>query len=461
MNVPDIKNRLPDGPLVTYYGDDFTGSTDVMEAFTASGIPTVLFLQLPRPEDLTRFKDMRCIGLAGQSRGQTPEWMQSELPPVFASLASIGAPILQYKVCSTFDSSASTGSIGRAIDIGTAITNGHWSPMVVGAPRLKRFQVFGQLFAAANGVVYRIDRHPTMSRHPVTPMDEADLRLHLAKQTNRRIELIDIDDIAQAQSQSKLSNLAASDQPVIMIDVTDTVTQIEAGRLIWENRGKQVFSASSSGLQYALAAYWRSQHWLPSATALPTAAPVPCIAAVSGSCSPMSAQQIQWARNNGFECTRLNISEVLREQTTEREIVRLTALALAAIKRTISPIIFSAEGPDDPEVLNFDLIAHQAKLNRIQAAHRVGQALAEIMRRILDGSRISRVVVAGGDSSGAVGSHLGIRALTLCAGMAPGVPLCRAWSDDPARDGLEIALKGGQLGGINFYGLIQSGCSNG
>ncbi len=460
MNVSEIKNRLPDGPLVTYYGDDFTGSTDVMEAFTASGVPTVLFLQLPRPQDLTRFKHMRCIGLAGQSRGQTPEWMQSELPSIFEHLAAIGAPILQYKVCSTFDSSASTGSIGRAIDIGTAITNGNWSPMVVGAPRLKRFQVFGQLFAAANDVVYRIDRHPTMSRHPVTPMDEADLRLHLAKQTNRRIELIDIDDIAQAQSQIKLSNLASSDQPVIMIDVTDTVTQIEAGRLIWENRGKQVFSASSSGLQYALAAYWRSQDWLPCTTTLPTAAPVPCIAVVSGSCSPMSAQQIQWARNNGFECYRLNISEVLKEQTTEREIVRLTDLALGAINRNISPIIFSAEGPDDPEVLNFDVLANQVKLNRAEAAHRVGQALAEIMRRILDGSSISRVVVAGGDSSGAVGSHLGIRALTLCAGMAPGVPLCRAWSDDPSRDGLEIALKGGQLGGINFYGLIQSGRSS-
>ncbi len=460
MKLPDTAHQLPAGPLVTYYGDDFTGSTDVMEAFTASGVPTVLFLQLPRPEDLTRFKDMRCIGLAGQSRGQTPEWMQNELPAIFKHLATIGAPVLQYKVCSTFDSSPSIGSIGCAIDIGTAITQGQWSPMVVGAPRLKRFQVFGQLFAAANGITYRIDRHPTMSRHPVTPMDEADLRLHLGKQTNRRIELIDIDDIAQTQGQLKLNNLTQTDQPVVMIDVTDSATQIDAGRLIWENRGKQVFSASSSGLQYALAAYWKSQQWLPSSTTLPTASSVPCIAAVSGSCSPMSAQQIQWARINGFECSRLTISEVLNEQTTEREIVRLAELAIEAIKRRVSPIIFSAEGPDDPEVLNFDVLADEAKLNRTQAAHRIGQALAEIMRRILDGSDIRRVVVAGGDSSGAVGSHLGIRALTLCAGMAPGVPLCRAWSDIPSRDGLEIALKGGQLGGVNFYGLIQSGCSS-
>ena len=58
---------------------------------------------------------------------------------------------------------------------------GRWSPMIVGAPRLARYQVFGNLFAAVDGVGYRLDRHPTMSRHPVTPMDEADLRVHLRR----------------------------------------------------------------------------------------------------------------------------------------------------------------------------------------------------------------------------------------------------------------------------------------
>jgi 3-oxoisoapionate kinase len=123
----------------------------------------------------------------------------------------------------------------------------------------------------------------------------------------------------------------------------------------------------------------------------------------------------------------------------------------------VSPIIFSAEGPDDPAVLNFEAVAAQAQLSKIEAADRVGQVLAEVMRQILDRSNLRRIVVAGGDSSGAVGSHLGLRALTVEAGMAPGVPLCRAWSDDPRRDGLEVALKGGQLGGSSFYGQVRSG----
>ena len=453
----DNVQQLPDGPLLTYYGDDFTGSTDVMEAFTASGIPTVLFLQPPRKEDLKRFKEMRCFGLAGQSRGQSPEWMKKELPTIFQNLASIGAPILQYKVCSTFDSSPTVGSIGCALDIGTKITGGRWSPMIVGAPRLKRYQVFGQLFASVNGVSYRIDRHPTMSRHPVTPMDEADLRVHLAKQTDKRIALIDIADISEALGQTKLESLTQTDQPVIMVDVMDTTTQIEAGRLIWENRGSQLFSASSSGLQYALAAYWKSQGLITAGTCLPAADPVDAIAVVSGSCSPMSADQIRWAREHGFGVSRLDISKILQEQTMESEISRLAHTAIDALSRSTSPVIFSAEGPDDPAVTQFDALAKNAGLDRNLAAKKIGFALAEIMRRILDGSKVKRVVVAGGDSSGAVGSHLGIHALTLRAGLAPGVPLCRAWSDDPARDGLEIVLKGGQLGSVSFYEHVRAG----
>jgi uncharacterized protein YgbK (DUF1537 family) len=452
-----MKRTLPPGPLLTYYGDDFTGSTDVMEAFTASGIDTVLFLQLPRPSDLERFKHMRCVGLAGLSRSQTPEWMQQHLPATFKRLAEFGAPILHYKVCSTFDSSATIGSIGQAIDIGMKVTQARWSPMIVGAPRLKRYQVFGHLFAAANGAVLRIDRHPTMSRHPVTPMNESDLTVHLAQQTARRIALINVADIAENQAQHKLEASLGTDQPVIMIDVTDRATQIEAGRLVWENRGTQVFSASSSGLQYALTAYWREQGMIPSTQQLPQAREVACIAAVSGSCSPMSGEQLKWARANGFSVLRLEISLALNQEQCESEIARLVNLAISALKKSISPIIFSAEGPDDLAVKNFDETAQALHLTRIQAAQKIGEVLAEIMRRVLDGSDVQRIVVAGGDSSGAVASHLGIRALTLVAGITPGVPLCRSWSDAPKRNGLEIALKGGQMGGPSFYSDIRAG----
>ena len=450
-------NAWPKGLLLTYYGDDFTGSTDVLEAFTAAGVATVLFLEPPKATDLERFQHVRCVGLAGQSRGKSPAWMKSELPSAFECLKQMGAPILQYKVCSTFDSSPAVGSIGQAIDLGVKTSSARWSPMVVGAPRLKRFQVFGHLFAGAEGVVYRIDRHPTMSRHPVTPMTEGDLRVHLGAQTLRRIELINLAELEDGLGQAHCDELQGDDQPVVMIDVADKASQIEAGRLVWENRGEGLFSASSSGLQYALAAYWRQQGLIPQTPSLPAAQAVSCIAVVSGSCSPMSGVQIQSARAKGFSTQRLHIANCLDVHQCDAEIARLVSNAVSSIAQNMSPIVFSAEGPDDPAVLNFETTAANAMLSKTDAAVRIGQVLAEIMRQILDQSSVRRFVVAGGDSSGAVGSHLGIRALTVEAGMAPGAPLCRTWSDDPKRDGLQVVLKGGQMGGVNFYEQVRSG----
>ena len=254
MNTDEKENALPAGLLLAYYGDDFTGSTDAMEVMAAAGLPTVLFLQTPDRAMLQRFPDVRCVGIAGSSRGRSSEWMEEHLPRAFSQLAALHAPLMQYKVCSTFDSSATTGSIGRAIDLGVAHMPGIWSPMIVGAPRLKRYQLFGNLFAAVDGVGYRLDRHPTMARHPVTPMAESDLRRHLALQTQRRIQLIDmvqLRDGAAADAQC-LARLKGADTPVVMLDVLDEETLREAGRLVWEQRGAGVFSASTSGLQYAL-----------------------------------------------------------------------------------------------------------------------------------------------------------------------------------------------------------------
>jgi 3-oxoisoapionate kinase len=448
---------LPEGLLLAYYGDDFTGSTDAMEAMTAAGVSTVLFLDTPTPEALARFPEARCVGIAGSSRGRSAAWMREALPPAFASLAALGAPVLQYKVCSTFDSSPEVGSIGAAIDIGVRHMRGRWSPMVIGAPRLKRYQVFGNLFAAVDGVGYRLDRHPTMARHPVTPMDEADLRRHLARQTARRIELVDMLQLRADEGAARVGMLCADDPPVVLIDVLDDETLAQAGRLVWEARGEGVFSASSSGLQYALAAYWRSRGWLPAAPSLPAARAAEAIAVVSGSCSPVTAAQIGWARQHGFHVDRLDLARALDPQAGPAEIERAAGAAIQAIMSGRSAVVHSAEGPDDPVVRGFDEIAQRAGRSRPDAAREVGRALAEVMRRVLDRTGVSRVVVAGGDSSGEVASALGIEALSVAAGVAPGAPLCRAWSSAQARDGLEIVLKGGQIGQADFFGAVLGG----
>lgn len=448
----------PDGPLLAYCGDDFTGSTDVMEAFTAAGVPTVLFLSPPEPRWLETFSAMRCIGLATNARSQTPEWMDEHLSAAFLRLKAFGAPILQYKVCSTFDSSPAIGSIGRAVDLGCAVMPGRWSPMVIGAPRLRRYQAFGNLFAVVDGVGHRLDRHPTMSRHPVTPMTEADLTRHLAAQTARRIALIDLAQMQAGAASARRDGLCGDDVPVVLLDVIDEATLAEAGRLVWEGRGRGLFSASSSGLEYALAAHWRTLGMLPAMPSLPAAAAARTIAVVSGSCSPVTAAQIGWARAHGFAVRRLHVPQVLDARQSEAEIDNQVAAAVAALGEGRSPLVFSAEGPDDPAVLGFENAARAAGRSRSEAAACVGDALAEVMRRLLDRvPALRRIVVAGGDSAGAVASRLEIAALSIEAGLSPGAPLCRAWSKQPERDGLQLVLKGGQMGGQDFFGQVCQG----
>jgi len=173
--------------LLSYTGDDFTGSTDVMEALTLAGVPTALFLEPPSPDELRCFDGLRAVGVAGTSRAMTPAQMDAALPPAFERLKRLGAPLVHYKVCSTFDSSPQIGSIGRAIEIGAGVFGGRFVPLMVGAPALRRYTLFGNLFATLGAETFRIDRHPVMRAHPVTPMDEGDLRVHLGRQTSRSI----------------------------------------------------------------------------------------------------------------------------------------------------------------------------------------------------------------------------------------------------------------------------------
>lgn len=451
------EHSLPAGLLLAYLGDDFTGSTDAMEAFTAAGVPTVLFFQPPTPDALQRWPQARAVGLATTARSRSPAWMDEHLPAALAALAALGAPLLHYKVCSTFDSSPQVGSIGRAIDLGVQAMPGAWSPLVVGSPRLQRFQLFGHLFAVVNGSGHRLDRHPVMSRHPVTPMGEADLRLHLAQQTARRIGLVDLPALKTGQGAQRLADLLqhdTSDVPVVALDVLDDDTLRAAGELVWTQRGAGVFSAGSSGLQDALAAYWRSRGWLPAHSSLPVAQAVPQIAVVSGSCSPVTAAQIAWARAQGFAADRLRLPALLQGDG-QAEIARAVDAAVAAARRGQSPLLYSAEGPDDPAVTGFDDLAAAAGLPRDVAARRVGEALGEVLRRLLLQVPLPRVLVAGGDSSGEVAQQLGLDALTVCAGLSPGAPLCQGWRDGQAV--LELVLKGGQMGSASFFGSVRAG----
>src|SRR4051812_2549351 len=118
--------------LLSFVGDDFTGSTDAMESLARNGLRTVLFTAPPTREQLSRYPDLQAFGVAGMTRSMAPDQMERVLRPVFESLREIGAPIVHYKVCSTFDSSPTIGSIGRVIDVGLDIFCTRCMPLLVG-----------------------------------------------------------------------------------------------------------------------------------------------------------------------------------------------------------------------------------------------------------------------------------------------------------------------------------------
>ncbi len=239
--------------LLSYYGDDLTGSTDVMEAMASNGVDTVLFMNVPDEELLSRFSHCKAIGLAGTSRSETPDWMQENLTPAFNWLKSLNAAIAHYKVCSTFDSAPHVGNIGKAVEIGKAIFNQAYVPLIVGAPQLKRYTAFGNLFAAYQGEVYRIDRHPVMSRHPVTPMHEADLREHLAKQTALKTVLADLVALSASDADERVNAIVKAADGMLLLDVDSHESQLQSGEQLWRLRPDAGwFVAGSSGVEYAL-----------------------------------------------------------------------------------------------------------------------------------------------------------------------------------------------------------------
>jgi 3-oxoisoapionate kinase len=451
--------------LLSFYGDDFTGSADAMEALCLGGVRCVLFLEPPTREQLNeRFSDLRAVGVAGASRTMTPAQMDAHLPGVFERLRELDAAIAHYKVCSTFDSSPTVGSIGRAIDIGRRVFNSPFVPLVVGAPALHRYCLFGNLFASftAGGVTetYRIDRHPVMSRHPVTPMREGDLRLHLAAQTDKRIALFDILQLtgAPAEVNERLKRVIAQSPEVVLFDVLDDERLAEAGRLIWQSCDDgTLFVAGSSGVEYALAAHWRSSGALGEAADYPAAGEVAQLVVVSGSCSAVTKGQIEWAEAHGYAAFEMDAVRLADEETAETERAQLRQQALSALSAGRSVVLYSAKGPDDPRIAATAEAMRSRGLDELSARERLGEQQGVLLRELLQAARLSRACVAGGDTSSHAVRQLGIYALGLRTPLAPGSPLCRVYSHDARFDGLELAMKGGQHGRPDYFDCVRRG----
>ncbi|MDR5741135.1 MULTISPECIES: four-carbon acid sugar kinase family protein [unclassified Caballeronia] len=456
---------------LAFYGDDFTGSTDALEVLAFAGLRCALFLKPPTRDMLAALGGFDAIGVAGDGRAMTPAEMDAALPPVFEALAALRAPIIHYKVCSTFDSAPHIGSIGRVMELARASFGPRTIPIVAGTPALKRFCVFGNLFARSgtDGLVYRIDRHPIMRAHPVTPMDEGDLLRHFARQTNLPLSgfhLPDFDGTREQIDQAFHHALGAAPAG-LLLDTASPAHLTEVGRLLSRlgDAHGPVFAVGSSGLEYALTQWWNESRTPGAQTRgydrVDAAAP---ILALSGSASPLSAAQIDAAIGAGFAGMEIDARALIDTQDGARTLDAIVSRALHALGDGQSVIMHTARGPRDQRIGNMlDALVAQG-MSLYDARHRggrlLGQRLGAIADAVLRAVPLRRLILSGGDTSSQVTQVLGPDALEIDARLTPGAPLCRVISDKPHLRDLRVALKGGQMGDANFFVTARDGNVN-
>ena len=431
--------------LLAFYGDDFTGSTDALEFISRAGAKTVLFTEPPTIEQLRSFPGLDAYGVAGKTRALNPLEMERVLVPAFEQMKTIGTKHIHYKVCSTFDSSPIVGSIGKAIDCGAKVFGNKMIPVLGGMPALGRYCVFGNLFAkmgiGSKGEIFRIDKHPSMNKHPVTPMNEGDLRVHLGKQTNKKIGLID-NVQQQAKKKDWLNNM--TDEEIVVLDTMNEKELLKIGEWlnVQQKKHRQLFSVGGSGIEMALGNYWNKKNVLQPATVWPKPKKSNPLLVLSGSCSPVTKNQIEFARAQGF------VEMPLEMETFQGETGDGFSLTVSVDE------IISAFGD------NKSIIIHTGSIEQIEqssSAYILGKTLGQIAKEICARTKLKRIVVAGGDTSSYAARALGIKALEMITPFLPGAPLCKAHAPGSSVDGLEVNFKGGQVGAEDYFVSMRDG----
>jgi len=410
-------------PEYGWYGDDFTGATDTLAELSRRGMRALLFLSVPEAGRLERAGPLDALGIAGASRAMAPAEMAAELEAVGGFFQSLGVRAMHYKCCSTFDSAPEVGSIGAAVGTLRRFFPNPFRPIIGGQPNLGRYLIFGNLFAAAGtgGAVHRLDRHPTMRFHPVTPMVEADLRLHFAAQGLVAADLAyPTYDLDGSALEVALDGLLAAAPDAVLLDVSRTEDLSVIGRLL-HGRARQAPLLAIGPSSVAQA--WCADRVGDVSGGILRPKPGPVLV-LAGSLSPITRRQVDESRgyrHRSVDPGRLAADSAYTEAVTNE--------ACRLLNNGEDVLIVT----ERPEV---------ATLKAGVAA----EATAALLGRIVSRRPVRRLGIAGGDTSSLGARALDLWGLSHSGAIAPGVTLCRGHSDDPALDGIEIMLKGGQMG---------------
>ena len=424
-------------PRFGWYGDDFTGATDTLANLAHAGQRAMLFLRVPSSVELEAAGVLDAVGIAGAARAMSPEAMAAELAPVGRFFADLGVRVLHYKTCSTFDSAPNTGNIAAAITALQHAFPASFVPILGGQPNIGRFCLFSTLFAAAGsgGDVHRLDRHPTMSVHPVTPMAEADLRRHLTQLGLPGVSSVHYP--AYDAGAGALSERLGDDPHAVLFDVSRESDLDVIGQVIWSRaQERPLLAVGASSVAQALIRAWQPATPPEKFTLSPADGPV---FVMVGSLSPITRAQV----NAAHSFTHLEITNAMLNGDTAA-LADLRAVACSLLQKGISVLVHTAE-PQSHDMVQPALTAQVSRIT------------ADFVLDVMEQVALGRLCVAGGDTSSQAALAMDAWGLAYAGNLGPGVTLCRLHSHSLLLDGLEVVLKGGQMGRINLFETLIYG----
>lgn len=408
--------------------DDYTGASDLANTLTRQGLRTVQTIGVP--SDDLKLPEVDAVVVSLKSRSIEAGLAVTRSRAADKWLRSRGAGHVLFKICSTFDST-DAGNIGPVMDALRADSGDAIVLVTPAFPETGRTVYQGNLFVGA----VPLNESP-LKDHPLNPMHDSNLVRVLARQSQTKVGLVDLATLARGEAavRVRLGDLAGKGIGAAIVDAVFDLDLETIGSVALDHRLSVGASGIGLGLARAMVASGKVKSNAADTTAdAPVGGPAACLA---GSCSQATLQQIANAEKT-MPVLHLDPDRVI---TSREEAQR--ALAWAKQRIGDGPIlIVSSSTPDQVAAL-------QSKHGRDAAGHAIEQAMADIADGLVQ-SGVRRLVVAGGETSGAVVDRLGLPGFLVGAEIAAGVPVLRAVG---AKNGeMLLALKSGNFGGPEFF----------
>jgi 3-dehydrotetronate 4-kinase len=408
--------------------DDYTGASDLANTLTRAGLRTVQTIGVPA-DDLA-LPEVDAVVVSLKSRSIEASLAVSRSQSAEKWLRGRGAAHVLFKICSTFDST-DKGNIGPVMDALRADAGETIVLVTPAFPETGRTVYQGNLFVGP----VPLNESP-LKDHPLNPMHDSNLVRVLARQSKTRIALVDLAVVAHGPDavRARLADLSKSGVGAAIIDAVFDRDLETIGAVALDHRLSVGASGIGLGLARAIVAAAGGKAKAVDAASEPAVGgPAACLA---GSCSQATLQQIANAEKI-MPVLHLDPDRVVPGKEEARR-----ALAWARERLESGAVLIASSATPD------EVLALQARHGRDAAGHAIEQAMADIAEGLVQAG-VRRLVVAGGETSGAVVDRLGIPGFLVGAEIAAGVPVLRAVG--AKRGAMLLALKSGNFGGPQFF----------